>query len=348
MFWTCSANWKKMRITDFQPILDILSAVPPQGRILIITHERPDGDAVGSTTALWYLLTENGYTADLFYPDELPDAYRTFVPENSMPSFPLKTAEDIAAHYAMVFSADASTPKRTGLGGIDPASVTIPFAAVDHHPDHIDFAPVVYVDHEAGSASEIVYLLARAARWKISAEAATRLLLGITTDTGCFRFDNTSPRAHRISADLLEAGADQHRVIDRAYFSKPFNLAQFEADLFCRFLRTALDGKFAWFLITNEILDKYGVNVRNLENLVENIRCIEGVEVAALLKPTNSPGIFKISLRSKNPAVSVGKIARRLNGGGHELAAGGTIFAKNAEAAEMILLKNVEMEINPK
>lgn len=330
-----------MRASDLTPVLTLLDAAKNAGRILVVTHERPDGDAVGSSVGLWNLLNGNGFRADLFIQDAVPDFYRTFVPANA----PVPTAATLKSDYAALVSVDASTGKRLGLAGIDPAVVTIPFAALDHHPDHQDFAPVVYVDSGASSASEVVFQLARTAQWKISPDAATALLLGVTTDTGGFRFDNTSAASLRSAAELLDAGANHHRVIEKAFFSKPFNMAQFEAELFCGWLRTACDGRFAWFMIPDELLKKYRIDIRNTENLIENVRGIEGVEVAALIKPTASPGIFKISLRSKNPAVSVGKIARRLNGGGHELAAGGTIFAKSGEEAENILLKHVEMEL---
>ena len=328
-----------MKVTDFQPILDMISAAR-DGRILVVTHERPDGDAVGSAAGLRLLLQENGCTADVLFPDDLPDAYRGFVPEDMLTS-----VADFSG-YALVLSVDASTPKRTGLGaGIMPDRITGPFAALDHHPDHIEFAQVTYLDPAACSAAEIVFRLAQTADWNISPAAATCLLLGVVTDTGGFRFDNTSPRALQAAAELMSAGADHHRVMDRAYFSKPFNMAQFEAELFCRGLRTALEGRFAWFLLTKDLMDKYNINIRNTENLIENIRGIDGVVVAALVKPCAAPGMFKISLRSKDPAISVGNVARRLNGGGHEMAAGGTICAKTAEQAEEILLKHVAMEM---
>lgn len=335
----------KMRTTDLQDVIDLLGSVKNlDAPVLIVTHERPDGDAVGSASALWFLLTENGYRAKLYFQDELPDAYRTFVPEESLCAMDENGALPVNS-FSMVLSADASTPKRLGIKGVDPSTVEIPFAAVDHHPDHIDFAKLTFIDATASSASEIVYDLAKLADWTISAEAATRLYLGVTTDTGCFRFDNTTPRALRTAADLKELSADSHRVIDRAYFSKPFNMARFEAELFCRALRTAEEGRVAWFMITNETLERFGVNIRNTENLIENLRQIEGVVVAALIKPTINPGIFKVSLRSKDNNVSVGKVARRLNGGGHELAAGCTIFAKSPENAEEILLKHIGMEL---
>ncbi len=335
-----------MKTADLKDILKLIRKTENSGKesgILIITHERPDGDAVGSASGLWTLLTDNGYSAKILLPDAVPDAYQTFLPEQEMI---LKKMEKVNQRFALVLSVDSSTPQRTGIGrGKTLDMIRIPFAAMDHHPDHVEFANITYVDSAACSASEIIYRLAAAAEWKISPAAATRLLLGIVTDTGGFRFDNTTPSAHRAAADLQELGADLHRVMEKAYFSKPFNMAQFEAELFCRWMRTALDGRYAWFMIPPELLQKYNIDIRNTENLIEMIRSIDGVVVAALIKPCSMAGQFKISLRSKNPAVSVGKIARRLNGGGHEMAAGGTLAANTPEEAEDILLKHVEMEM---
>ncbi len=329
-----------MKTTDLQDIVSLIRQTGTGAEILVVTHERPDGDAAGAAAGLRTLLTENGYRASVLLPDEVPDAYKTFLPEDVL------TSVDDFSSYALVLSVDSSTAKRTGLGkGKHTDMIRGPFAALDHHPDHIEFAQLTYVDAAACSASEIVYELALAADWKIGSAAATRLLLGIVTDTGGFRFDNTTPRAHRAAAALAELGADQHLVMEKAYFSRPFNMAQFEAELFCKYLRTALDGRYAWFLITPEMLKKYNIDIRNTENLIETIRSIDGVTVAALIKPCSLPGLFKVSLRSKDPAVSVGRIARSLNGGGHEMAAGATLAAKTQEEAEDILLKYVEKEI---
>ena len=287
------------------------------------------------------ILRDNGFSADLMMPDEAPDCYQSYLPERVSPA----SADEINQQYALIVNTDASTVKRLGLGTIHFDALKIPFLTLDHHPDNGLFGNVSYVDPTACSASEIVYDFACFMNWKIHAHAATLLLLGITSDSGCFRFDNTTPRAHRAAAALMELGADHHGVIEHAYLSKPFNMALFEAELFCRELRTALEGKYAWFVIPPELLKKYAVDIRNTETLIENIRGIAGVQVAALIKPTGNPGIFKISLRSKNPDISVGRIARRLNGGGHEMAAGGTIFAGSADEAEQILLKHVEMEM---
>ncbi len=337
---------KKLRRTDFQDFLTTLQAVrDTEGKILVITHERPDGDAVGAACGLWTLLTENGYAASLFFQEELPDAYTNFVPAGAVPETRFTDVKEVNSAYSCVFAVDVSTPDRLGFGGVATEGLNIPLLALDHHSGHVDFADLIYVNPENSSASEIVFYLAEAAKWQISPEAATYMLLGITTDTGCFRFDNTTPSALRAYAALLEKHADHHKVIERAFFSKPINMAAFEAELFCHFLRTAEDGKIAWFVIEQETLQKYDINIRNTENLIEKLREIESVEVVALLKPTSNPGIFKISLRSKRLDVSVGNVARRLNGNGHELAAGCTIYAKTVEAAEEILIRNIKMEL---
>ncbi len=332
-----------MKVPDFAPLIQAVEKTRGAGRILLAAHEKPDGDAIGCVMSLWHLLRDNGFEADVCLPDQIPDAYLTLIPQEALA--PVMDAGTLNSSYALVFSADASTPDRVALGNLKPAEVAVPFIALDHHPDHIEFARIVYLDGSLGAASGIVYQMAKDAGWKISALAATLMLMGITSDTGGFRFDNTDPRIHRIAADLMELGADNRAVVNRLFFSKPMNMAAFEAELFCTALRTAYDGRFVWMSITRELLDKYNVNVRNMELLVDSIRALEGVVVAALIKPASSPGIFKASLRSKDPAVSVGNIARRLNGGGHEMAAGCTIFAHNYEHAEDILLKHVGMEL---
>ena len=171
------------------------------------------------------------------------------------------------------------------------------------------------------------------------------MLLGIVTDTGCFKFTNTRAKSHRAAAALLELGADHDRIINEVYFSKPLSMLQFESELFSG-IRTAFDGKFAWISVPRELLDKYDVNLRNTEQLIELVRGIQGVVVAALVKPTSNPGIYRASMRSKDADISVGRIARALKGGGHEMAAGCSIFAKNQEEAAEVLLRYVRKEMN--
>ncbi len=310
---------------------------------LIVTHERPDGDAVGSLSGLWLLLNENGYRADALFPEEAPDFYRSFLcPALKKPL----SAEEINERYSLLINADASTVARLGLGGVDFADLKLPLLTLDHHPDNGCFAHVNHVEPTACSTAEVVYFLACAANWRISPSAATALLLGITTDSGCFRFDNTTAESMRAAASLLDLGADHHSIIEKVYLSKPVNMAVFEAEMLSRHLRSALGGKLVWLLLDPGLMKRYSIDMRNTEQLIELLRGMEGVEVAALLKPAGEGGVYKVSLRSKTSEISVGRIARRLGGGGHEMAAGCSISAGTAEEAETILIDNVEKEFH--
>ena len=331
-----------MPATDFTGVASALEAVREfPAPILVVTHEWPDGDAVGTACGLCTLLRDNGFRAEFFLAAQMPDCYRSFLP---FPSAEF-TAEEINTKYSMVLNVDASTVKRMQLGPADFASVTVPVVTFDHHPDDEMFGDLTCLDPEASSTAELVARFARSQGWKISPESATLLMLGVMTDTGCFRFTNTTAEAHRVAAELLALGADQDRIVNEVYLSKPLNMVRFESELFSN-IQTAYDGRFAWISVPRELLDKYDVNLRNTEQLIELVRGIRGVVVAALIKPTSNPGIFRVSMRSKDADISVGRIARALKGGGHEMAAGCSIFAKNQAEASEVLLRYVRKEMN--
>lgn len=310
------------------------------GRLLLATHERPDGDALGSLSALYGILRDNGVAADALLPEEPPDFYSSFVPDGMLKTM----APDGLAPYSALVSLDVSTKRRLAVGSVKFEDVKIPVLNIDHHPDNELFGAGNWIDPSACSCAEMLFRLVEAAGWAVSPERATCLLLGLIMDTGCFRFDNSSPAALRSAARLVELGADHHRIIESSFLSKPEGLALLEADLLSNSLGRACGGRLAWFVLSPEILKRHNVEMRNTENLIEVLRAIKGVDFAALLRPVE--GGFKLSLRSKRPPLSAGRIARRLEGGGHEMAAGGLIRAATAEQAEKILIANVETELN--
>ena len=313
-----------------------------KGRILLMTHERPDGDAIGSLCGMYFILRENGYFVDALIPEAVPDMYQDFVPSGLITSITTLGVEC----YSHLITLDASTRMRVSAPCIRQEGIPIPCLNIDHHPDNERYGDASYVVPTASSTAEIVLSIAREANLMISPVSATLLLLGITTDTGCFRFDNTTPEALRAAARLQELGADRTHIIRNCFLSKQENMARFEADLLCNHLEKAFGGRFAWFYLDSELLGKYGVDLRNTEQVIEALRAIDGVVVAAVIRREKEG--FKVSLRSKSRHVSVGRIARRLNGGGHEMAAGCTIDAPSIGEAEQILANNVEMELNEK
>ncbi len=313
-----------------------LAALKSAETILVATHERPDGDAISSLSSTVAILRENGFNVRGILPDPAPDFYAMFVPQEGI----ISSAEGIKAD--LFIAVDCSTRARVAAAGYPfeecPAVINI-----DHHPDNELFGTLNLVNPKAAAAAQEIYSILRNAGLHISAENATRLLLGLITDSGCFRFNNTDPAALRTAADLMELGADHHKIIVSSFSSRPENLVRFEAEIASKHLRTAFNGKFAWIYLAPELLAEFGIDIRNTETLIEIPRNIAGVELAATLRVAENG--YKLSLRAKNAPYSAGRIARRLNGGGHEMAAGGFIPAATLAEAEQILLQQVEMEL---
>jgi len=301
---------------------------------LLITHANPDGDAVGSIMGMSRILRENGKKALAYLHEPLPAAYAPFA------DGPTAVGElpDMNG-FETILCLDFSSPGRFGN---DIAFHELPSINIDHHIDNQNFCADNFVFPDAAATAEIVFHAARrVSDWKISSDAATCLLLGLVMDTGCFRFSNTGPKAFRTAAEMMDAGADHPQIMDAMFLSKPLGLAKMEAEIVTEELKTAFDGRFAWFHLSDDLLVKYGVDINETEHLIDIIREIEGFEIVAIIKDAEEKGAFRLSLRSKNPRVPVGPVARRLGGGGHELAAGCSIDAETLETAERKMLEEV-------
>lgn len=308
---------------------------------LIVTHENPDGDALGSSFALLQYLREAGKNVQLILPEQVPEKYTNFTPSGCLT---YATGLDWA-NFDFIIYLDTPMPKRAALSDLNFKNIPLPSLNIDHHPDNQNYAKWNLLVPEAAAAAEIIFMIFKAdAGGEITEEIASLLMLGIVMDTGCFRFDNTSPKVMRNAAELLELGADYHHIINEMFFSVPLPQLQFQAELVSKHLRKACLGKLAWFYVPPELIEKYDVNMRNTEGLIESLRAIRGTEIVVIMQK-NEMG-FKISLRSKNPQYSVGSIARKLNGGGHEMAAGGLIKCFNLTEAEKILISHAEGVFN--
>lgn len=311
------------------------------GRILLLAHVRPDGDALGSLCGTLLLLRSRGFNVEAVLAETFPDYYRDFLDLDGLK----KETEIDPADYGLFIVLDSS--RRDRIAGAFAASgekLPAPMLVIDHHPDNPRYGEWNCIVPEAAAASEIIAATALAAHWEIPAAAATHLLLGILTDTGSFRFANTTPQTLQTAAQLMAAGGEYFRIIDACYFSKPESMARFEAELLCSHLKKAFGGRFIYTFLAPELLEKYQIELRNTEQVIEILRAISGPAVACTIR--TEPDGFKCSLRSKNPRCSVGRIARAIGGGGHEMAAGCTIHAASLDEAEKILLEQVEKELN--
>ena len=304
-------------------------------KVLIFTHQRPDGDALGSSFGLKYFLESTGKKAVVFIPGAIPHRHTKLFSG----FISALTPEELNTFDTFV-SVDCANPARLGA----PEYLTIEelrqkrYINIDHHKGNsMESGFFNLVSGETASCSELLVKILCAADIKVPEVCATPLLTGMMTDTGCFRFSNTSADTMRNAAILLEQGAELEKIVNAVFFSKPLNQVRFENELMREHLKFAADGKIAYTFIPPELAEKYDFNIKEDEGLIDLLREIDGVIIAMLLY--EGPGGIKISMRSKDSAFPVGPVARFFNGGGHELAAGATFEGSAGEAEKAVVEK---------
>ena len=322
---------------------DLGKFIEANDNFLLLTHEKPDGDALGSIFGLFTVLRDNGKKVDAFLPEQTPMRYASFVPDGLIIGKPLKLES-----YSCILCLDTSTPDRLGIEKSAKEKITsYPLVNIDHHPDNKLFGKTNFINPESAATAEILFRALRdSGKMRISQSAATALLTGIVMDTGGFRFDNTKPSTFNAASELLALGADYPKIICTMFFSQPLNFIRMEAELVLKHVKTACSGRYAWAYLSDDMLKAHGVDKKDTEMLIDSLRKIEGVEIAAVFYRKDDG--FKISMRSKNKNYSVAKIARILDGGGHELAAGAFIKTDKISEAEDTVLSHVSkmLEVN--
>lgn len=298
----------------------------PRGSVLLLGTVQPDGDLLGSQIGLGLALAAAGASVTLAGPHPVPDVFR-FLPGADR----VQQWERAPGPFDLVILVDCPEPSRTnGLleGSRGPATRVI---SIDHHPDSKRYADAHWVEPAASATGEMIYDLIRTLGLKLTPEVATNLYTSIHTDTGSFRYSNTTPRALRIAADLVAHGARPELVAGALYEGRRLEDLRGLGELLAR-VEVSPDGLVAWLALPAGTVTE---GFLTAEDLVNYPRSIASVKVAALLREVGS-GSVKVSLRAKGE-VNVGKIAGAFGGGGHANAAGCTIRGSLAEAREAIL-----------
>lgn len=295
---------------------DVAAMLAGASRVLVASHVLPDGDALGSSLGLMHLLVAQGKQVRVFSAGPIPEEY-LFLPGMDQVSDVLPQAGEVDLAVML----DCHQPERTGPVGGAFLAKQPQVAIIDHHQGDVNVGQAAWVDPSYAATSEMVTLLAQERGWPITPQAANCLFVGVQTDTGSFRYGNTTPRVLRVAADLAQAGADVWAVSQEVYATRPKRL---------RLLGRIMDnlelsqgGRLALSQITLAELDKVGAGSADLEQVVEKLRLIPGVEVSALFRQTNK-GTVKVSMRSRGK-VDVSRVAIALGGGGHKNAAGVTL-----------------------
>jgi phosphoesterase RecJ-like protein len=297
----------------------VVSELRGAQRLLLVTHENPDGDALGSLLGMQYVLEQLGKDSLMYMsPDEfpLPYEYRDLEFDGVLGAPP-----DDLAQRTVVFL-DCGNIDRMPVDFLQEEGVHI--LNVDHHHDNTRFGTVNLVVPEASCTAEIVYDLARELGAEMTVPIAGALYRGLVTDTGRFMYENTTPAAHRMAADLIDAGVDAHVIYRRLYEDLPFRRLQLLAHALSTVSRFD-DGALTLALLDRSDFEETGAVETDSEGIVDHLRAVEATKVAGLVRELlcpDRPGKRKVSLRATDGTVDVSVIARAFGGGGHRQAAG--------------------------
>ncbi len=303
-------------------------------KILVVPHVNPDGDCIGSAVTLkLFIQNEYGKDVQLFVQTNVPDLYK-FLPETD--SF--KTADDLKDEsFDTVITIDCASKDRltTAIPFFDKAKVTV---NIDHHKTNPYFAQYNYV-YNLSSAGEVLHQFAKELDWKFDRNIANAMYVAILTDTGGFKYENTTAATFMAVAHLMEYGISPSLLYRCCYESKPLAMVKLNA---CAIEKSVFlnNGKVAYTIITLDDMRTNKALNEHTDGIVELLRQVNSVEVAFVIKETED-GYSKVSLRSKN--VDVCKVALRFDGGGHTFAAGCTI-RKNYTVALTKLLDAIKEE----
>ncbi len=319
-----------MNINRFITLMDAADFLKNNDNYVILTHQNPDGDTLGSGFGLAMLLNKMGKKSTVICPDEFPEKYSYFTslaPQNA--DFNRKIT---------VVAVDVADTKL--LGNLENEYASRVELCIDHHISNIGYAAATYLDSDAAANCECIYDLAKALSVEIDENLALALYTGISTDTGCFRFSNTTAKTHRIGADLIELGIDTAEI-NRIMFETKSRIRVELEKMALDAMEFHFDDKCAIITVTREMYEKTGCKDEDLEGITSISRSIEGVMVGVTLRERED-GSFKISVRTY-PPVDASKICKRVGGGGHIRAAGCQLGAEfTAEQARTEILKHVK------
>jgi bifunctional oligoribonuclease and PAP phosphatase NrnA len=311
----------------------VAEAIRANDRFLVTTHENPDGDALGSLLATKLALDSLGKDSVMYLGGQAPlPAEYAFMPLGELPRI---VPDDIGERVLLAL--DCANVNRLGPDAERLAQARL-VLNVDHHHDNTAFGAVNLIVSDASSTGEVLYDLFRELEVEVTPEIAEALYIAIVTDTGRFQYTNTTPKAHRLAAELLERGADVHRVFQGVYESVQFA----KVKLLARALERAKvyeGGRVVVSHLLRTDFAEVGAAEPYSEGIIDFLRAVEGADMAVLIREPPGPGrpARRVSLRSSADELDVSAIARASgDGGGHRQAAGFSSELSIAEITEFV------------
>ncbi len=313
-----------MEMIDFSGAVSELLAAD---KVLILCHRNPDGDTLGSGTALLKALKKMGKKARLMCDDKIAPKYGFL--------FEGITEESFEPEYIVTVDVAESKLLGDNFAGIYGGRVDL---AIDHHSNSKPFAKRTYCEGESASCCEILYLLIEAMGVEIDSDIAASLYTGCSTDTGCFKYSNVTARTHLIAARLIEKGIPHAKINERMFDTKSMNNIMFER-MCLETLESHFGGRVAVITVTQKMLSDAGVDKSAIDAIKPITRQIEGVEIGITVKEEDN-GPIGVSVRTGESA-DAAAICGHFGGGGHIRAAGCEFKNSTVEKAKAQVLEYI-------
>lgn len=293
----------------------VIDLIEKHQRFGITSHIRPDGDSLGSSLALCWILRGLKKDAEVIMCDEVPHAY------SKLPGSELvRVVADVDRDYDAVFVIECSDVSRPGLPNLNRQFVV----NIDHHSTTELFGDVNWIDSTAAAVGEMIYNLAKAIGSRINPELASCVYAALLTDTGSFHFSNTTERTFKIASELVRHGAQPAKLSQAIFYSYPYAKVRLVGEVLSTLERDQ-SGRIAWIRMSLEAMEQTGATEDDSDGIINYPLTVGEVEAVAFFRELPNAN-FRISLRSKN-RVNVARVAEHFGGGGHCNAAGFTIAA---------------------
>ena len=294
----------------------LLEALPRYQRCIVTAHVNGEGDSFGSQLALAHLLRQLGKEVFVINDSAVPVNLQ-WLPEMDL----LQQPGEALPAYDALFVVDVPVLERLGKVATlrDPAK---PIIVIDHHVPQQPYGAINYIDPTAAAAGQLVYRLYEALRVPMDRVAAIQIYVTLLTDTGSFRYSNTTAEVHQIAAQLIESGVEPADIYQNIYEHHTVDDLRLQAAAL-DVLKTSDDGKLAWIALSQALLTRLGLTLESSEALIDLPRSLWGTEAVFVTREI-APNSWRVSLRSKG-RIDVNQVAKQFGGGGHRAASGCTI-----------------------
>ncbi len=309
--------------------------------VVLTTHMHPDGDALGSQLGLAAYLIDRGVSVTILNPDPVADNLAFIVdPRHQVLTFDPERHGGILRDAARIILLDNSAPDR--LGSMEAAMLenTERVLCIDHHPSRQPPWADMILDQESSATAAMVHELVTRQGWNLDLAAARALFVGLSTDTGFFRFNSTNAETHRIAAELLEIGVDTAAIFQAVYERNSVAYTRLLGEALSD-LRLDAGGSVASVRISGSAQDRNGARGVDTSEMTTPLLAIDGVRIALLFRELDG-GDVKISLRSKGD-INVHALAMKFGGGGHFNASGIVMAGDLYDVAERIIGEAVQL-----